>query len=147
MNATEVSSLAAHNKRHPSLHPLFEWEAHYMNSAWYWMNFSSAAMALRGKALKLENTTRVEEVERFDVWAMMAVRYGLRVIGLLVEFYERSAKDPMHAQLVMLVLENQNDTPATDDLDDVMKQLDMHAHGHPTDEACRAPTRQKYCEA
>jgi hypothetical protein len=62
----------------------------------------------------------------FDVWAMMAVRYGLRVVGLRVEFYKRSAKDPIHARLVMSVLEGQNDTPATDDLDDVMEKLDMH---------------------
>jgi hypothetical protein len=73
------------------------------------------------------------------VWAMMAVRYGLRVVGLRVEFYERSSKDPMHARLVIPVLEGQNDTPAkgfelwammavraTDDLDDVMEKLDKH---------------------
>jgi hypothetical protein len=32
----------------------------------------------------------------------------------------------MHARQVMPVLEGQNDTPATDDLDDVMEKLDMH---------------------
>jgi hypothetical protein len=90
------------------------------------MSFSSAAMALRGEALKLEGTTGVEEAEMFYVWAMMAVRYGLRIVGLWVEFYKGSAKDPMHARLVMPVLEDQNDTPATDDLDDVMEKLDMH---------------------
>jgi hypothetical protein len=57
---------------------------------------------------------------------MMAVRYGLRVVGLRVKFYKRSAKDPMHARLVMPVLEGQNDTPATDGLYDVMQKLDMH---------------------
>jgi hypothetical protein len=62
----------------------------------------------------------------FDVWAMMAVRYGLRVVGLRIEFYKRSAKVPMNARLVMPVLEGQNDTPATDYLDDVMEKLDMH---------------------
>jgi hypothetical protein len=90
------------------------------------MSFSPAAMALRGEALKLEGTNGVEEAEMFDVWALMAVRYGLRVVGLRAEFYKGSAKDPMHARLVMLVLEGQNDTPATDDLDDVIKKLYMH---------------------
>jgi hypothetical protein len=113
-------------ERHSSLRPLFEYEAHYMNSAGYWMSFSSAAMALRGEALKLEGTTGVEEAEMFDVWAMMAVRYGLRVVGLRVEFYRRSAEDPMHARLVMPVLTGQNDTPATNDLDYIMEKLDMH---------------------
>jgi hypothetical protein len=61
-------------ERHPSLRPLIEYEAHYTNSAGYWMSFSSAAMALRVDALKLESTTGVEEAEMFDVWAMMAVR-------------------------------------------------------------------------
>jgi hypothetical protein len=54
------------------------------------------------------------------------VRYGLRVVGLRVEFYKRSAKDAMHARLVMPVLEGQNDTPATDDLDDVMEKPGVH---------------------
>jgi hypothetical protein len=62
----------------------------------------------------------------FDVWERMAVRYGICVVGLRVEFYKRSARDPIHARLVMPVLEGQNDTPATDDLDDVMEKLDMH---------------------
>jgi hypothetical protein len=47
-------------ERHPSPRPLFEYEAHYTNSAGYWMSFSSAAMALRGEALKLEGTVRLE---------------------------------------------------------------------------------------
>jgi hypothetical protein len=83
-------------------------------------------MALRGEALKLEGTTGVKEAEMFDFWAMRAVRYGLRVVGLRVEFKKRSSEDPMHARLVMPVLEGQNDTPASDDLDDVMENLDMH---------------------
>jgi hypothetical protein len=41
---------------HPSLRPLFEYEDHYTNSAGYWMSFSSAAMALRSEAFKLEGT-------------------------------------------------------------------------------------------
>jgi hypothetical protein len=113
-------------ERHPCPRPLFEYEAYYTNSAGYWMGFSSAAMDLRGEALKLESTTGVKEAEMFDVWAMMAARYGLPVVGLRVEFYKRSAKDPMHARLVTPVLEGQNYMPDTDDLDDVMKKLDMH---------------------
>jgi hypothetical protein len=38
------------------------------------MSFSSAPLDLRGEALKLEGTTGVEEVERFDAWEMMAAR-------------------------------------------------------------------------
>jgi hypothetical protein len=39
------------------------------------MSFSSTAIALR-EALKRERTTGVDEAARFDVWGMMAVRYG-----------------------------------------------------------------------
>jgi hypothetical protein len=111
-------------ERNPILRPLLEYEDRYTNSSGCLMSFSSAAMALRGEALKLEVTTRVEKVQIFDVWAMMAERYGLRVVELRVEFYKRSAKDTMHARLVMPVLEGQNDTP--DDLDEAMQRLDMH---------------------
>jgi hypothetical protein len=72
------------------------------------MSFSTAAMDLRGEALKLEGATGVEEAERFDLWAMMAVRYGLRVVWLRLESYKSSAKDSMYAWLVMPVLECQN---------------------------------------
>jgi hypothetical protein len=107
-------------ERHHSLRALFEYEAHYSSSAGYWMSFSHAAIAPRGEAANLEGTNAVEEA------AMMALRYGLRIVGLRVEFYKISAKYPMHAWLVIAVLEDQNDTPATDDLDDVMEMLDMH---------------------
>jgi hypothetical protein len=113
-------------ERHPSLRPLLEYETHYASSAGYWINISSAALALRGEALKIGGITGVEEAEMFDMWAIMGVRYGLWVVRLRVEFYKSSAKDPMHARLLMPVLEGQNDTPATDDLDDVMEKLDMH---------------------
>jgi hypothetical protein len=33
-------------ERHPSPRPLFEYEAHYTNSAVYWMSFSTVVMAL-----------------------------------------------------------------------------------------------------
>jgi hypothetical protein len=46
---------------------LFEYEAHYTNSAGYWMSLSSTAMDLSGEALKIEGTTGVEEAERLDV--------------------------------------------------------------------------------
>jgi hypothetical protein len=38
------------------------------------MSFSFDPLDLRGEVLKLEGTTGVEEVERFDAWAMIAVR-------------------------------------------------------------------------
>jgi hypothetical protein len=51
-------------ERHPSLRPRFEYEAQHVNYEGYWMSFSTAVMALRGDALKLEGRTGVIEAER-----------------------------------------------------------------------------------
>jgi hypothetical protein len=90
------------------------------------MSFSVAATALRGEALRTEGTQGIEDATRYDVWATLAVRYGLRVVGLRIGFYKKSAKDPMHAKMVMPELEGQNEIPATDDQDEVMEKLDTH---------------------
>jgi hypothetical protein len=37
-------------ERHASLRPIYEFEAHFVNSAGFWMAFSTAAIALRGEA-------------------------------------------------------------------------------------------------
>jgi hypothetical protein len=47
-------------------------------------------------------------------------------VGLRVEFYKRSAKDPTHAKLIMPALESRNDAAAADDLDDTLEKLDTH---------------------
>jgi hypothetical protein len=57
---------------------------------------------------------------------MLAVRYGLRVVGLRTEFYKKFPNDPMHAKMVTLVLEGQKEIPAKDDLNEVMEKLDTH---------------------
>jgi hypothetical protein len=111
---------------HSSLRPLYQYEARYTNAAGYCMSFSVAAAALRGDSLRREGPEVIVDATRFDVWAMMAVRYGLLVVGLRTEFSKMSAKDPMHAKMVMPVLEEQNEIPATDDLGDVMDNLDTH---------------------
>jgi hypothetical protein len=90
------------------------------------MAFSTAAMALRGEALAKPDTTGVEDTKKDDVWRMMGVRYGLRAVGLRVEFYKKAAKDPMHARLLIPVLESNNDTAATEDVDNVLEKLYTH---------------------
>jgi hypothetical protein len=90
------------------------------------MRFPAAATALRGKALRTEGTQRIDDSTRYDVWAILAVRYGLRVVGLRTDFYKKPAKDPMHAKMVMPILEGQKEILATDDLDEVMEKLDTH---------------------
>jgi hypothetical protein len=90
------------------------------------MAFSTASLALRGEARAKMDTTGVEDAKNYDVWGMIGVRYGLSTVGLRVEFYRKSAKDPMYARLLIPVLEGNNDTAATKDLDDVLEILDTH---------------------
>jgi hypothetical protein len=113
-------------ERHSILRPLYQYESHYTNASGYRISFSVAAIALRGKALRSEGTQGIEDATRYGVWAMLAMRHGLRVVGLRTEFYKKSAKDPMQAKMVMPVLEGQNEIPATDDLDEVIEKLDTH---------------------
>jgi hypothetical protein len=75
------------------------------------------------KHFQKPDKTGLEDAKKYDVWGMMGVRYVLRAVGLRVEFYKKSAKDPMHARLLMPVLEGNNDTAATDDLDDSCRNL------------------------
>jgi hypothetical protein len=63
---------------------------------------------------------------KYDVWGIIAVRYGLRVVGLRVKVYKRYAKDPKQSRLIMPALEGRNDVPAAEDLADTLEKLDTH---------------------
>jgi hypothetical protein len=75
-------------ERYASLRPIYQFEAHYVNLVGFWMPFSTAAMALQGEALAKSDTTGVEDAKKHDVWGTIGVRYGLRGVGLCVEFYK-----------------------------------------------------------
>jgi hypothetical protein len=113
-------------EKHASLRTLAEYEAHYVNAAGYWMFFGETARALRDEHLAKNTTVGFQEAERLDTWVGLALRYGLRVVGLRTEFFRLSAKDPQHARLVMPALENQGVMAATDDIEDTMEKLDTH---------------------
>jgi hypothetical protein len=63
-------------ERHSSLRQFYQYESHYRSAAGYWMRLSVAATALQGDALRAEGTQGIEDATRYDVWAMLAVRYG-----------------------------------------------------------------------
>lgn len=108
---------------HKSMRAVFEYEANYTNASGYWMAFNQAAISLRQEA---QEQKRYDQAEIYDVWAIVAVRYGLRVTGLRVEFYKLVARDPTYAKLVMPSLEQRNDIPAADDLVEPLEKLDVH---------------------
>lgn len=108
-------------EKHSSMRAVYEYEANYINSSGYWMSFHQAAICLRQEAIEDKDE---EKAFRFDVWSLMAVRYGLRVVGLRTEFYRMAARDPVHAKLVMPTLEQRGEVPAADDLDESLEKLD-----------------------
>lgn len=67
-----------------------------------------------------------EEAETMDVWARIAVRYALRVVGMRSEFYKMAAKDPAYARMVMPTLQKRNEVSAAGDLTGALDQLDSH---------------------
>lgn len=113
-------------EKHAGLRAIAEYEAHYTNASGYWMAFAETALCLRGEELDKTANSGARAAERFDVWAGMGLRYGLRAVGLRTEFYRLSAKDPQHARLVMPALENQAEVPASDDIDETLGKLETH---------------------
>jgi hypothetical protein len=112
--------------RHASLRALAEYEANYVTATGYWLNFSEAALALRDEEIARDCEIGNQEAGRLDMWMAMGLRYGLRVVGLRTEFFRMSAKDPVHARMLMPVLEGQDTMAATDGLDDTMAKMDTH---------------------
>lgn len=58
-------------------------------------------MAFHEAAIDIRQDLLVEKKEDdavwYDVWALIAIRYGLRVTGMRCEFYKLAAKDPTYA--------------------------------------------------
>ena len=113
-------------EKHRSLRPMAEYEAHYVNACGYWLAFAETAFGIRGEELGKPGNVGAAEAERLDVWAAVATRFGLRVMGLRTEFYRMCARDPQHARLVMPALENKTVIPATDDVDETLQKFDSH---------------------
>lgn len=106
-----------------SMRPVAEYEAKYVNAAGYWCSFHQSAIDLRDTAI---DEKKKEEAERLDVWAIIAVRYSLRVLGLRTEFYKMATVDPVHAKLILPTLEHRTEMPASEDLDEPLEKMESH---------------------
>ena len=71
-----------------------------------------------------------EEAKNYDVWAALAIRYGLRFVGLRSEFYKTAARDPTYAKMILPTLQRRNEVAAADDLTESMDNLDSHMTTH-----------------
>ena len=77
------------------------------------------------------------------------MKYTLRVLGMRVELYKMAAIDPMEAKMRIPRLERQSNMVATDDLDEVLPEMDSHANTQfmkavTTFSASNATKRAKY---
>lgn len=87
------------------------------------MSLHESAIALRQEAIADKKDA---EAQRFDVWALVAIRYSLRLVGLRCEFYKLAAKDPTYAKLVIPTLEAKGEVAASDDLVEPLEKLETH---------------------
>lgn len=69
---------------------------------------------------------KAQKAEKFDVWAIIGVRYSLRVLGLHAEFYKLAAEDPTYAKMVLPALKKRGNMAASDDLDKPLSDLASH---------------------
>lgn len=72
------------------------------------------------------NEDKESETEHFDVFAYIAVRYALRVLGLRAELYHKADSDPIHAKLILAALEKRTDFPDSDYLDEPLERMEIH---------------------
>lgn len=128
----------------PSMRAIAEHESPYMNACGYWAAFGEAAISLRGDELKKEENAGARAAEEYDVWAIVARRYNLRVIGLRTEFYRLAADDPTHARMVMPALEKRVLVPAADNMDAALARLDTHMATQLMKAAASASAAKKY---
>ena len=110
-------------EKHESPRAVAEYGTNYINSAGYWMAFHEAALDLRQEMLEEKKD---EEAKNYDVWAALAIRYGLRVVCLRSEFYKTAARDPKYAKMILPTLQQRNEVAAADDLTEAMDKLDSH---------------------
>lgn len=70
-------SLRKFLEKHPSLRGVSSYEANYINESGYWMTVNEAAITLRQEVL---DEKKGAEDGKFDVWVIVFVRYGIRIV-------------------------------------------------------------------
>lgn len=106
-----------------SMRAVMEYESKYVNAAGYWAAFNEAAIELRQERL---NENKMDEAVKFDVWAIIATRYTLRVLSLRSEFYKMASDDPVYAKMVLPVFEKRGEVVAADELENPMGEMESH---------------------
>lgn len=113
-------------EKHHSLRAICEYESNYFNAAGYWFSCHDAGIDIRQEWIKSTEDGAGQQATYYDVWALIAIRYALRVLGLRTEFYKMSADDPTYTRMVMQSLERRGVMAASDDLDEPLETLQSH---------------------
>lgn len=100
-----------------------DYDSKYFNAAGYWSAFHETAIALRQEYFVADNDA---EAQKYYVWAIIAVRYELRVLGLRTEFYKMASKDPVYAKMFLPSFERLGKFVAADDPYGPMRDLSSH---------------------
>lgn len=110
-------------KKKSSMKMLANYEAHYPNAKGYWLLFLEDTVQLFHEEIEEKET---DKASKFDVRALVSVRYALRVVGLRTEFYKIAADDPVTAKIILPDLERRMDLPAADDMVEMMDKLNTN---------------------
>lgn len=54
------------------------------------------------------------------------MRYALRVLGLMAEFYQMAAEHPVNAKLILPAFERSSEVPDPDGFDDPLEWMESH---------------------
>lgn len=100
-----------------SLRAVTDYEATYINAPGCWCSFHKAAVTTRHVALQEHNPF---DAGSYDVWALISVRFALRVLGIRSEFYKLEADEPTYAGMMLPSLERRGEVMPADHLDGPM---------------------------
>lgn len=87
------------------------------------MYFHDVALSISNEGIKAKEE---EEAKIFDLWAAVAVRYGLQVTGLRCEFYRLAGRDNAYEKLVIPTLEQSTSVAFAENLAEPIEKLDSH---------------------
>lgn len=85
------------------------------------MAFHEAAISLSQEELVNRD---LYKALNFESWALIAIRYGLRIVGLFFEIYKMASRDLTYVKMVLPSLERRGDVAASEDLIEPLEKLD-----------------------
>lgn len=98
-------------------------ESKYINPTGYWLALNRSAIDLRQGAVA---EGKDEDALWYDLWEIIATRYGFQTMCLQTEIYLLTVVDPTYDKMVFPELESRGEMPASDDLDEPLCTLESH---------------------